>query len=266
MKASSLISTVLILAISQSASATFWGKVKNAFNDCKYSAVERAAVINAEKNLTPYLSDNNFGPAFSTNDFYEKPWLKEFRLVIVVNKSAKGPNAQTLRMYEFGSLVLTTKVSTGREDFELRRKTQACTGAPPKSYWSQTPTGYYTPKFLSIDHKSSSWDSYMPFAVFYDVENGLALHQVYSSYEKYLGGRASGGCTRLAKGIAEDVFTRVVQTQGANVPAINKDGTPVLDESGNMVYGTSQIWTDPRNGRVRKFNSYGTLIIVEENK
>lgn len=263
MKAKALVSTLLILTIAQSASATsFWGRVKNTFNDCKYTAEDRP-VIDMEKLTTVKLTDN-INTQFSTNDLAEKPWMRDFRYIIVVNKADKGPNKQTLRVFENGYLVLTTKVSTGREGFELKRKNSVCAGAPPKSYWSNTPTGYYTPKFLSVDHKSSSWDSDMPFAVFFDVDNGLALHQAYPKYEKYLGSRASGGCVRMANGVAEDVFNRIALTEGSNAPLVNKDGTPVLDAEGKIVYATKQTWTRA-SGRVSTFKNYSALIIVEDN-
>jgi hypothetical protein len=264
MNVKALVSSVLIVAMAQSAGATsLWGKIKNTFNDCKYTDQDRP-VIDMEKLTTVKLTDN-ISAQFSMNDFNEKPWMRDFRYVIVVNKAEKGPNRQTLRIFENGYLVLTTKVSTGREGFELKRKNQVCAGAPPRSYWSNTPTGYYTPKFLSIDHKSSSWDSDMPFAVFFDVENGLALHQAYPKYEKYLGSRASGGCVRLANGVAEDVFNRIALTEGSNAPLVNKDGTPVLDAEGKVTYATSQIWVNPKSQRVSKFKNYSALIIVENN-
>lgn len=262
MKVKALISSVVVLAMAQTASASFWGKVKNVFHDCKYEEVDRP-LIEFEKANTPKLADNITG-GFSLDQVHEKPWIRDFRYIVVVNKAERGPTAQTMRVYENGYLIINTKISTGREGFELKRKTQACTGAPPASYWSNTPTGYYTPKFLSRDHESSSWDSDMPFAVFFDVENGLALHQVYPKYAKYLGSRASGGCIRQPEGTAEDLFTRIERTEGSSTPLVNKDGTPVLDAEGKIVYATSQIWVNPKNQKVKKFKNYSALIIVED--
>lgn len=255
---------VVALLSTHTASASFWGKVKNAFNDCKYSEEEYKEVYAIEKAETRKLPEH-FSGKFSEADFVEKPWMRDFQYVIVVNKSAKGPMAQTMRLYENGLLVHQTKVSTGREGLELRRKNKVCTGAPPKSYWSQTPTGYYTPKYLSKDHRSSSWDSDMPNAIFYDLDNGLALHEVHPSYEKYLGGRASGGCVRQDKGTAEELFNRVASTEGASIPEINLDGTPVLDEQGNVKYINQQFWVNPYTGKTAKFNTFSALIIVEAN-
>lgn len=254
----------LALVVGQSASASFWGKVKNTFNDCKYSDKEYRETYELEKFLTPRLPEYLGSTAFSEYDFYNKAWLRDFRYVIVINKAERGRTAQTMRLYEYGSLIKNVKVSTGREGLELKRKNKECTGAPRESYWSQTPTGYYTPKFLSIDHTSSSWDSYMPFAIFYDVDNGLALHQVHRSYAKYLGGRASGGCTRQDAETAEELFKRVKETEGSVVPEINPDGTPVRDWLGNVKYIDKQYWTNKRTGETVKFNTYSALIIVQD--
>lgn len=253
---------VLVLS-ADTASASFWGKFKNAFNDCEWSSSERAQAIQVEKSFTPKLPDH-FSGTFSEADFQNKPWMMGFRYVVVVNRAAKGPGAQRMRIYEYGTKIHQAKVSTGREGFELRRKNMSCNGAPPKSYWSNTPTGYYTPKFLSRDHKSSSWDADMPFAIFYDVDNGLALHQVLWSYEKYLGGRASGGCTRQDPQTASYLFDLVKSTEGAVVPDINVDGTPVINGDGTVKMINRQFWTSKTSGKVTPFNTFGTLIIVED--
>lgn len=252
----------LTLVASQAASASFWGKVKNAFYDCKYSEQEYKDTYLLEEMITPKLPEH-FAGAFSEADFNTKPWMRDFRYVIVVNKSERGELAQTMRVYESGLLIHQSKISTGREGFELRRKSKECTGAPPKSYWSQTPTGFYTPKYLSKDHKSSSWDSDMPFAIFFDIDNGLALHQVHPHYEKLLGNRASGGCVRQDKDSAEELFKRVAETEGAMVPMVNVDGTPVLDENGQVKYSNSQSIVSGKTGETLKFNTFSALIIIE---
>ncbi|KYG68317.1 hypothetical protein AZI87_03415 [Bdellovibrio bacteriovorus] len=254
---------VMTLVVSQTASASFWGKVKNTFNDCKYNEQEYAETLAFEKQTTEKLPEH-FKGRFSESDFDTKPWMRGFRYVIVVNKASRGYEAQTMKVYENGYLIHKTKVSTGREGFELRRKNKVCTGAPPKSYWSQTPTGYYTPKYLSEDHKSSSWDSDMPYAIFFDIENGLALHQVYRGYVDMLGSRASGGCIRQDKETAENLFFRVKETERSVVPAVNLDGTPVLDENGNVKYISQQEIVHSRTGQLMKFNTFSALIIVED--
>lgn len=255
--------SVLVLS-AESASASFWGKFKNAFNDCEWSESERAEVLRAEKSATPRLPDHFF-ETFNEEDFDTKPWLRAFRYVVVVNRAQKGPSAQTMKVYENGFKIREAKVSTGREGFELRRKNKSCTGAPPKSYWSNTPTGFYTAKYLSRDHKSSSWDADMPFAIFYDLENGLALHQVYWKYEDKLGRRASGGCTRQDAQTAAWLFDLVKSTEGSSIPQIQKDGTPVLAEDGSVKMINRQRWAYAGSHKETILNTYSILIIVEDS-
>ncbi|MFP5519020.1 MAG: L,D-transpeptidase [Bdellovibrionia bacterium] len=250
------------LSLGQNASASVWGSIKNAFNDCRYTNEERAEITQLEMMITPKLPEH-FAGVFSEEMFTKQPWMRDFRYVIVVNKGTKGNLAQTMRVYETGRLIHQAKVSTGREGFELKRKNPVCSGAPPKSYWSQTPTGFYTPKFLSKDHVSSSWDSDMPYAIFYDIDNGLALHQVYFKYESLLGNRASGGCTRQDPETAAELFKRVQETTGYTIPEVREDGTPVRNGDGSIRYINEQFWTNKKTGQVVKYPTYSALIIIE---
>lgn len=255
---------IVTLVIGQNSFAiSIWGKIKNAVNDCSYTDQEYKTNYNYESAITPKLPEH-FSGHFSENDFYSKPWLREFQYVIVVNKAVSGPHAQTMRIYENGYLLHRAAISTGRENFELRRKNKVCAGAPPKSYWSQTPTGFYTPKYLEKDHTSSSWDSDMPFAIFFDIDNGLALHQAHPHYMDRLGKRASGGCVRQDRNTAEFLFKRVLATEGALVPEVNLDGTPVLDDQGQVQRLNRQVFVSAKTGQTMTFNTYSALIIVEE--
>lgn len=59
----------------------------------------------------------------------------------------------------------------------------------------ETPTGKFTPTWLSKDHKSSQYDDApMPFAVFFN--QGIAVHGTQAI--SMLGKPASHGCVRLA--------------------------------------------------------------------
>lgn len=255
---------VLTLAVSQHSSAiSMWGRIKNAVNDCTYTDQEYKLNYDFESVMTPKLPEH-FTGHFDESDFYKKPWMRDFEYVIVVNKSKSGPYAQTMRIYDYGYKIREVKVSTGREGFELRRKNKVCAGAPPKSYWSQTPTGFYTPKYLEEKHNSSSWDSDMPFAIFFDVENGLALHEVHPHYVNRIGTRASGGCVRQDHDTAEFLFSRVLATEGAAIPEVNLDGTPVLDEQGNVKHINKQAVINEKTGTKMNFNTYSALIIIEE--
>ena len=188
---------------------------------------------------------------FSENTFESQPWTKEFRYVIVVNKANTGKEAQTVKVYEYGQLISTQKVSTGRDAFEKKGQNHS-----KRDSWTVTPTGYYTPTFLSRLHKSSayggkfSWltgGTRMPFAIFFN--GGIALHERPNGTEGKLGTKASGGCIRLPKGFAEELFQRVQETAGARNPRFNVDGTAKLDEAGKQMYATK--------------DGYSTLVVVQ---
>lgn len=174
---------------------------------------------------------------FHQGTFESQPWTKEFRYVIVVNKANSGKEAQTIKVFEYGSLIITDKVSTGRDEFEKKGEH----GSKADS-WTVTPTGYYTPTFLDKDHKSSAYGGKwswlkggvkMPFSIFFN--GGIALHERPKGTESMLGTKASGGCVRLSDSIAEDLFMRVQETMGARNPRFNVNGTAMLDNNGNLM-------------------------------
>jgi lipoprotein-anchoring transpeptidase ErfK/SrfK len=83
------------------------------------------------------------------------------------------------------------KVSTGKTGFE-------------------TPTGAYKPTWLSIDHRSKTYDDApMPFAVFF--KGGYAIHATDAVGR--LGKPASHGCVRLSKDNAA-MFFKLVDAYG----------------------------------------------------
>lgn len=211
-----------------------------------------------EKSITAKPISVNVAP-FSESDFQTKPWLKSFRYVIVVNKANSGPTKQTVTVYEDGNKIKVEKTSTGREIWEKARVTEE-EHRPDKPYWSITPTGYFVAKWLSKDHKSSSWKTPMPWAVFFDLDNGIALHEVPPAAKSQLGSRASGGCVRLTSAFAQEMFERIEKTKGASIPKINQDGTPVLDKKGEVVYSTTTVLYDNV-----KEPAYSALIIVQDS-
>ena len=73
-----------------------------------------------------------------------------------------------------------------------------------------TPTGNFTPTWLSKDHKSKEYDDApMPFAVFFN--DGIAVHATQAISK--LGQPASHGCVRLAPENAA-AFYDLVETYG----------------------------------------------------
>jgi lipoprotein-anchoring transpeptidase ErfK/SrfK len=74
----------------------------------------------------------------------------------------------------------------------------------------ETPTGKFTPTWLSKDHKSKQYeDAPMPYAVFFN--QGIAVHGTQAV--SLLGQPASHGCVRLATENAETFFD-LVDTYG----------------------------------------------------
>ena len=189
--------------------------------------------------------------SFDQSTFETQAWTKEFRYVIVINKAISGKEAQTVKLYEYGQLINTQKVSTGRDAFEKKGEHHS-----KRDSWTVTPTGYYTPTFINKLHKSTayggkwSWltgGTKMPFAIFFN--GGIALHERPNGTQGALGTKASGGCVRLPEGFAEDLFLRVQETFGAKNPRFTVLGTAMLDEAGNQMYGTR--------------DAYSTLVVVQ---
>ena len=187
---------------------------------------------------------------FDQSTFESQPWTKEFRYVIVVNKATTGLEAQTVKVFEYGQLINTQKVSTGRDGFERKGQNHS-----KRDSWTVTPTGYYTPSFISRLHKSTayggrwSWlkgGTKMPFAIFFN--GGIALHERPDGTQGQLGSKASGGCIRLPKGFAEDLFMRVQETSGSRNPRFTVTGQAMFDEVGNQMYA--------------KNTGYSTLVVV----
>lgn len=189
--------------------------------------------------------------SFSESTFESQPWTKEFRYVVVVNKATTGKDAQTLKLYEYGQLIRTEKVSTGRDGFERKGEHHS-----KRDSWTVTPTGYYTPNTLTVLHKSSayggrwSWitgGTKMPFAIFFN--GGIALHEAPKGTENMLGKKASGGCIRLPATLASDLFYRIKETFGVKNPRFNVNGTGMNDKDGHQMYA--------------KNSGYSALIVVQ---
>lgn len=181
---------------------------------------------------------------FDANIFDTNSWINEFPLVIVINKANSGRTKQTLRLFKNGELIYTTKVSTGREQWE-KKKVAFWKHGPKNSYFSSTNTGYFRVQWQSQMHKSKLWGTYMPYASFFD--GGIAIHQAPGGTEGKLGSRASGGCVRASQQAAAYIFAQIQAAGQGPTPSFNRDGSLVLDANGNP----------------RKFNGYRTLVIVE---
>jgi len=149
--------------------------------------------------------------------------VKYFDVVVVINKAVNGQNATVYRKtgldlpMKFKSGL---KVSTGREIPELSNDDRSKAGmplsdhAPTSSYFSNTPTGYFTPFWLHIAHVSGDWeDAAMDHSIFFHPR-GIATHRAPVGTEGQLGRRASGACVRMRQGDARELFWLVRGTGG----------------------------------------------------
>ncbi|MGZ3788393.1 MAG: L,D-transpeptidase [Bacteriovorax sp.] len=189
--------------------------------------------------------------SFDESYFELFPWIKEFHYVVVVNKAESGKEAQSIKVYEFGKMIIESKVSTGRDEYERAGEHHS-----KRDAWSVTPTGYYTPTYLDKDHRSTAYGgkwsrifggAKMPYAIFFN--DGIALHQAPKGTESQLGTNASGGCVRLSSAVAPELFERVSETSGARNPKFTVDGKVKLDAKGNYEYS--------------EVRGYSALIIVQ---
>jgi lipoprotein-anchoring transpeptidase ErfK/SrfK len=105
---------------------------------------------------------------------------------------------QTMTVSENGFVKYRWKVSTARKGYV-------------------TPTGSWSAKWLSRDHRSKKYDNApMPFAVFFN--GGYAVHGTYDL--KRLGRPASHGCVRLHPDNAAAFFSLARQVGLANTRVV----------------------------------------------
>lgn len=202
------------------------------------------------------------GKLFDEDAYYRgETYLNEYVNVIVINKAARGPGAQTLRLYTNRQLMLTTKVSTGREDVEVINPVRGILNklfkGTTSSHWRHTTRGFYTIKRIEgPSYRSGESKFRMPYAIFFNDHRGLAVHQVppdlsngEAEGERALGTRASSGCVRVHKNYIQQIHTAVVSADRGQIPVLDtKTGNPKFDEY----------------GRVRYERGYRTIVIVEE--
>jgi Uncharacterized protein conserved in bacteria len=118
---------------------------------------------------------------------------------------------------EAGSLVARVSIS---------KQTMVVTeNGIPKYRWKvstggngyHTPTGSYTAKWLSKNHRSRKYDNApMPFAIFF--KDGYAVHATFDV--KRLGRPASHGCVRLHPDNAAQLFAMTQRAGLANMKVV----------------------------------------------
>ncbi|RYZ72047.1 MAG: murein L,D-transpeptidase [Proteobacteria bacterium] len=168
---------------------------------------------------------------------------KYFPVVIVINKAAKGPTAQTMKVYHRGQLAHTFAVSTGRETEETATKSG-------RNYFSTTPTGWYAPTRTYEKYHSTLWQADMNNSVFFN--GGIAMHATTRDHYKELGSRASGGCVRLHPTNAKIVYDLVLAEGKGEVPVYTRTGQVTIEG----------FWKK----KVKMAKNWNTLIIVEDTE
>lgn len=182
--------------------------------------------------------------------------LEEHRVVVLINKSAAGPNAQTMTVYENGSEVMKTKVSTGKEE--------RVTSSSGRTYVSTTPNGFFRPTKMYTDYLSYTWNAPMPNAVFFI--GGIAIHATGTSNYSKLGTRASGGCVRTTLEISKQFRELVMNSGRGSSPGmyvIKNEARARNIITGNTVSVSAvDRYSGAKTGRL--VQNWDTLIIVHE--
>ena len=168
---------------------------------------------------------------------------QHFPVVVVINKAARGPTAQTMKVYHRGQLSYTFAVSTGRETEENSTKSG-------RVYFSTTPTGWYSPTRTYEKYHSTLWEADMNNSVFFN--GGIAMHATTKDHFPQLGGRASGGCVRLHPTNAKIVYDLVLAEGKGEVPVFTRTGQVTIEG----------FWRK----KVKTENNWNTLIVVEDRE
>lgn len=178
-----------------------------------------------------------------------------FDLYIYVNKAPRGMWAQQMFIYE--------REPGGR--FDLLHRWRTSTGREKQErYFTTTPIGIFKldPNRFHVITYSVQWGGVaMPYAMFLDYtyasrKSGVAIHGVYEAYERRLGRRASGGCIRLAKHNAQELFELIKSEYWGMVPEF------AYDRARGRTSNTGEFKRD-ENGDVVVKPGFRVLLIVD---
>jgi lipoprotein-anchoring transpeptidase ErfK/SrfK len=177
-----------------------------------------------------------------------RAWTTYFDLIVVVNKAQ---TAQTIDVYKRTAggvgLLMSKRVSTGSETYGCHAVKDRATGqvTSVRRIFKQTPTGYYVPYLLDIDHYSGAFDdAHMPYAVFFN--DGIATHVGAG-----IGARHSHGCVRMNAGDASELFKQVLFTGGP----VNLDSPYLRARCNPAVAGKCDA------GRGRRDRAYRSFLV-----
>jgi hypothetical protein len=187
--------------------------------------------------------------------------VAHFDLFLYVSKSASGPLAQRMYVFEKDkpdglTLAYEWAASTGREKAEVN--------ARGRHVLTATPIGYYQldPKRMYPRYRSASWDQDMASTMFLDWERagaqtGLAIHAAAPSDIAKLGRRASGGCVHLSPDHAATLFELVQANYRGPVPRFAYDGeTRTRSNRGDFMRDSG--------GALKMADGYRVLVVLED--
>lgn len=158
-------------------------------------------------------------------EIYGINWLAEYPLVLVINTAQSGPTAQRMIVYKNGRRAGVYVISTGRHQWENAKS--------GRRYFSSTPEGWFPPTRLVKNHFSVTWQAPMDFSIFFN--GGIATHAAAPASERDLGKRASGGCVRLLRNQAQDLFDTTRNNGVGLVPQFDRAGHPVFKKDSREI-------------------------------
>ena len=245
MKLKRLSNLALFAALALSVSSTSFALTDQEALDEGMMPIEDYVMSEMKAVLTPGLSSSGVLRAAQTH-----------RLVIAINKAAKGPEAQTLRIIENGVEILREKISTGREKEEKAKSGRV--------YFSTTPKGFFRPTKVYKDYMSYTWQAPMPNSVF--IVGGIAIHATGTSAYADLGKRASGGCIRTKLELSKYIREKVMESGKGSAPGQYKI---VNESSGRNRIANNSVVVDQisrQTGDIinAKINSWDTVVVVYE--
>ena len=214
--------------------------------------------------------------------------IESNRQVIVVNKAAKGPDAQTLRVYQNGVIrpiienTVISKVVNGKtvkevvpvskEFVKISTGTEAKKVSPTRTYVATTPKGFFRPQRVFTDYFSATWQASMPNPVFINCRKtfkedcGIAIHATSESHYAELGTRASGGCVRTRLEVSKQIRELVMDSGLGSQPG-NYKLVPAGHGRKQVIGNTVQVdLVDRMSGAMlgTKVNSWDTVIVIYE--
>jgi len=187
--------------------------------------------------------------------------VANFDLFLYVSKSASGPLAQRMYVFEKGKpdglkLAYEWAASTGREKAEINARGRRVLTATPIGYYQLDPQRMYS------RYRSASWDQDMPNSMFLDWERagaqtGLAIHAAAPPDIAKLGSRASGGCVHLSPDHAATLYELIRTNYRGPVPRFAYDGeTRTRSNRGDFMRDSG--------GALQMADGYRVLVVLED--